>query len=65
MSEELNKAITYFNADNLTSAKKWLKKVKANSYAKKKLEYGILLKEKKIQTKYIFRQATSVRNQRF
>lgn len=47
MLNELDQAIEYYNADNISGAKKALKKIKANSFAKKKLEYSILLKEEK------------------
>lgn len=49
MSQELNQAIAYFNANQLTDAKKWLRKVKENSFIQKKLEFAILLKEEKSQ----------------
>ncbi len=47
MSEELNQAIAHFNSNELSKAKKSLKKIKANSFVKKKLEFAILVKEGK------------------
>ncbi|WP_412972772.1 sulfotransferase family protein [Glaciecola sp. MF2-115] len=49
MPDELEQAIAHFNANNFSSAKKSLKKIKANSFTKRKLEFAILLKEEKYQ----------------
>ena len=47
MSQELTQAIAYYNANDLTNAKKALKKIKITSFIKSKLEFAILVKEGK------------------
>jgi tetratricopeptide (TPR) repeat protein len=49
VSDELDQAIAHFNANKLSSAKKSLKKIKTNSFIKRKLEFAIFLKEEKYQ----------------
>lgn len=49
MSANFNQAVAFFNANELTNAKKTLRKIKAHSFEKSKLEYAITIREGKLE----------------